>query len=239
MSTNSIAKEIRRLLARVETDNSTIMLIGSLLVDAKREVGHGRWLPFLEEAGIGDRIAQIYMRVSQKLSETPVEARADLLRLPLRELAKASSTPKAKGNQSLETKAPPPNANLRLILSFDGIDSEERGIIELSLPAEILDQCKALRRDDLKINRAIQKAIERTLAGRTKGKAAQVGFRGQDFKSKAELARWVESNFSMTRASVEAVLNLDKLRATYSGWNFTDEKLMEMGLKKLDERLGA
>ena len=39
---------------------------GELLLEAKRAVGHGRWLPWLaENTGIGARQAQNYMRVAQ------------------------------------------------------------------------------------------------------------------------------------------------------------------------------
>jgi hypothetical protein len=41
------------------------MAAGDILIEAKRQVGHGQWLPWLESCGISQRTAQRYMRVAR------------------------------------------------------------------------------------------------------------------------------------------------------------------------------
>jgi hypothetical protein len=237
MSINNIAAEVRRLLAKVEGDNSIVHIVGNLLIEAKKEAGHGKWSPFLKEAGINDRTAQVYMKVAGKLNDTPEDVRPDLLKMPLRELAKAASTPKEKVKLAIVPEMPAPTKTLNwVIVGFDDC-SDERDIIELSVPVDIIDECRSLK-DSIKLKMDISRAIRKALAGnRTKGKPMTITFRGQTFKSKAKMAQWVEENFGISRASVEAMLNLDKLRSLYSGWNLSDAKLLEFGMEKLDERI--
>jgi hypothetical protein len=65
---------------------------GELLIEAKKQVRHGEWLPWLDEnVEISERTAQAYM----KLARAPGEIRAALRLLPLRDaLAATAARPK-------------------------------------------------------------------------------------------------------------------------------------------------
>ena len=41
------------------------MAAGDILIEAKRQVGHGQWLPWLESCGLSERTAQRYMRIAR------------------------------------------------------------------------------------------------------------------------------------------------------------------------------
>jgi hypothetical protein len=61
---------------------SNAIAAGELLLEAKKQVGHGEWLPWLaENCDISERTAQAYMR----LARAPLEMRNAVADLPLRE----------------------------------------------------------------------------------------------------------------------------------------------------------
>ena len=65
---------------------------GELLLEAKRQVKHGEWLPWLaENCDIAERTAQVYMR----LARTPLEKRNAVADLPLRDALTSLASPSA------------------------------------------------------------------------------------------------------------------------------------------------
>jgi hypothetical protein len=65
---------------------------GELLLEAKRQVKHGAWLPWLaENCDIAERTAQAYMR----LARTPLEKRNAVADLPLRDALASLASPSA------------------------------------------------------------------------------------------------------------------------------------------------
>jgi hypothetical protein len=65
---------------------------GELLLEAKRQVKHGEWLPWLaENCDIAERTAQAYMR----LARTPLEKRNAVADLPLRDALASLASPSA------------------------------------------------------------------------------------------------------------------------------------------------
>jgi hypothetical protein len=61
---------------------SNAIAAGELLLEAKKQVGHGEWLPWLaENCDISERTAQAYMR----LARAPLEMRNAVADWPLRE----------------------------------------------------------------------------------------------------------------------------------------------------------
>jgi len=71
---------------------SNAIATGELLLEAKRQVGHGGWLPWLAEnlPDIAERTAQAYMRIAR----APLEKRNAVADLPLREALAAIASPK-------------------------------------------------------------------------------------------------------------------------------------------------
>jgi hypothetical protein len=69
---NSLADLAARIRTEREATGSTLqrsvehaMAVGDLLIEAKRQVKHGRWLPWLSEyCGFSQRTAQLYMRIA-------------------------------------------------------------------------------------------------------------------------------------------------------------------------------
>lgn len=51
-----------------------IIAIGTDLMDAKAQLSHGSWLPWLERVGISSRTADNYMRLAEASKETPALA---------------------------------------------------------------------------------------------------------------------------------------------------------------------
>jgi len=68
---------------------------GRLLIEAKAQVNHGGWLPWLKENFVGsDRTAQIYMRVADRWPEIEAKAQEPTL-LTLDAASRLLTTPKA------------------------------------------------------------------------------------------------------------------------------------------------
>jgi hypothetical protein len=66
---------------------------GQFLTDAKQQLGHGKWLPWLRDhCGLSVRTAQGYMRLA-RLSPTEAQRVADM---SLRQALQATATSKAK-----------------------------------------------------------------------------------------------------------------------------------------------
>jgi hypothetical protein len=61
---------------------------GELLIEAKKQVGHGQWLPWLQErCAISERTAQLYMRVAKNRKEIEEQIRNGIADLSLNEAA--------------------------------------------------------------------------------------------------------------------------------------------------------
>ena len=61
---------------------------GELLIEAKEQLGHGRWLPWLRDhCAISERTAQLYMRVAKNRAEIEAQIRNDVADLSLNEVA--------------------------------------------------------------------------------------------------------------------------------------------------------
>jgi hypothetical protein len=60
---------------------------GELLIEAKGQLGHGRWLPWLRDhCAISERTAQLYMRVAKNRAEIEAQIRNDVADLSLNEV---------------------------------------------------------------------------------------------------------------------------------------------------------
>src|SRR6516165_401568 len=61
---------------------------GELLIEAKGQLGHGRWLPWLRDhCAISERTAQLYVRVAKNRAEIEAQIRNDVADLSLNEVA--------------------------------------------------------------------------------------------------------------------------------------------------------
>src|SRR6516164_6174986 len=61
---------------------------GELLIEAKGQLGHGRWLPWLRDhCAISERTAQLYMRVAKNRTEIEAQIRNGVADLSLNEAA--------------------------------------------------------------------------------------------------------------------------------------------------------
>jgi hypothetical protein len=61
---------------------------GELLIEAKGQLGHGRWLPWLRDhCAISERTAQLYMRVAKNRAEIEAQMRSGVADLSLNEVA--------------------------------------------------------------------------------------------------------------------------------------------------------
>lgn len=68
---------------------------GALLTEAKGQVPHGQWLPWLDDNfGLSERSAQNYMRLSRKLAELPESKAQRVADLPLRDALELLAEPK-------------------------------------------------------------------------------------------------------------------------------------------------
>jgi hypothetical protein len=70
---NEYAAVVHSLKASV----SHAMAAGDLLFEAKAQLNHGQWLPWLESCGISERTAQRCMRLAR--NRTVIEAKSDTL----------------------------------------------------------------------------------------------------------------------------------------------------------------
>ena len=62
------------------------IVAGELLLEAKEQVPHGQWLPWLQEhCTMSDRTAQLYMRVAKNRTEIENQMRNDVADLTLNE----------------------------------------------------------------------------------------------------------------------------------------------------------
>jgi hypothetical protein len=61
---------------------------GELLIEAKEQLAHGRWLPWLrDQCTISERTAQLYMRVVKNRAEIEAQIRNGVADLSLNEVA--------------------------------------------------------------------------------------------------------------------------------------------------------
>jgi hypothetical protein len=61
--------------AAMKTSLSHAFAVGEILVEAKQELNHGQWLPWLESCGIPERSAQRYIRLAR--NRVMIEAKSD------------------------------------------------------------------------------------------------------------------------------------------------------------------
>lgn len=130
--------------------------LGGRLLEKKKRLPHGGWLPWLESAGIGERSAQDYMRLATK-----IRSAADLgpsIRETLRALPKPSPTPAKRAPEAqasdVSTDTQPdsdPNPIAALEASLDAERATNEGlaeklaIVEAQLDPGQLDQLDGLR----------------------------------------------------------------------------------------------
>jgi hypothetical protein len=85
----SMSNSLADLAARIEAEHAAAseaarnhvehaMLAGELLIEAKAQLGHGRWLPWLADRGIVERTAQLYMRLARNKETIKSATVADL-----------------------------------------------------------------------------------------------------------------------------------------------------------------
>ena len=109
--------------------------LGGRLLEKKKRLPHGGWLPYLASAGIGERSAQDYMRLA-----TQIRSAADLgpsIRETLRALPKPSPTPAERppqapaNDESAETEPDSnPNPIAALEASLDAERATNEGLVE-------------------------------------------------------------------------------------------------------------
>jgi hypothetical protein len=84
-SLTDLAARIRaedETIRRVEKDNvQRKMAIGDMLNEAKEQLGHGEWMPWLKDTGLSQRTANKYMRLAK--NRKVIEARGDITELTL------------------------------------------------------------------------------------------------------------------------------------------------------------
>jgi hypothetical protein len=97
MSNSALSNSLSDLLARIHQEHdaasnalksavSHAIAAGELLLQAKKQLNHGKWLPWLQSnCEIPERTAQAYMR----LARLPIEKRNAVADLPLREALSA------------------------------------------------------------------------------------------------------------------------------------------------------
>jgi 2-succinyl-5-enolpyruvyl-6-hydroxy-3-cyclohexene-1-carboxylate synthase len=85
------------LAARIKSEHTAVssalkeslrhaIAAGELLLEAKDQVPHGQWLPWLQEhCSISERTAQLYMRVAKNRAEIENQIRNDVADLTLNE----------------------------------------------------------------------------------------------------------------------------------------------------------
>ena len=104
----SLSNSLADLAARINTEHERVegalreglahaIEAGGLLLEAKRQIGHGDWLAWLREhCGMSERSAQAYMRAAReypKLDPAKAQRVADLsFRQAMREMARDSIT---------------------------------------------------------------------------------------------------------------------------------------------------
>jgi hypothetical protein len=73
---NRIKQAYQRSIASTNQAIADIVECGRLFLEAKREVGHGNWLPLLEQAGISEDRAERYMKIAKVHDEDPANSAA-------------------------------------------------------------------------------------------------------------------------------------------------------------------
>jgi hypothetical protein len=84
-----ISNYLADLAARIEAEHAAAseaarshvdhaMRAGDLLIEAKAQLGHGAWLPWLADRGIVERTAQLYMRLARNRETIKSATVADL-----------------------------------------------------------------------------------------------------------------------------------------------------------------
>ena len=89
-----ISTEIAAAGAHLQRGFEHAVRAGALLIEAKKQVPHGQWLPWLEEnCGVAERTAQTYMRVATHRPNLGTES-ATVADLTLRGAVAAIASPK-------------------------------------------------------------------------------------------------------------------------------------------------
>jgi len=124
------------LAARIKTEHQAVatalkqsvkhaIAAGELLIEAKDQVPHGRWLPWLRDhCTISERTAQLYMRVAKNRADIEDQMRNDVADLTLSEAAAMLAL-------SSDMKA-----LFRFVKQLDGLDDPE-AVIQACLASNI------------------------------------------------------------------------------------------------------
>src|SRR5258708_7836069 len=94
-----IRKEQRAIEAALTSIAAHVMAAGDLLIEAKKKLPHGQWLPWLTiHCEISERTAQVYMQLARKRIEIEANPQraADLTDLTVRKMLTMVAPPSAK-----------------------------------------------------------------------------------------------------------------------------------------------
>ena len=94
-----IRKEQRAIEAALTSIAAHVMAAGDLLIEAKKKLPHGQWLPWLTiHCEISERTAQVYMQLARKRTEIEANPQraADLTDLTVRKMLTMVAPPSAK-----------------------------------------------------------------------------------------------------------------------------------------------
>jgi hypothetical protein len=70
-----ISAEHKAVAASLKSSLAHAMTAGDLLIEARAQLKHGQWLPWLKSCGISERMAQRYLRLAR--NRTLIEAKSD------------------------------------------------------------------------------------------------------------------------------------------------------------------
>src|SRR5258708_17824711 len=94
-----IRKEQRAIEAALTSIAAHVMAAGDLLIEAKKKLPHGEWLPWLTlHCEVSERTAQVYMQLARKRTEIEANPQraADLTDLTVRKMLTMGAPPPAK-----------------------------------------------------------------------------------------------------------------------------------------------
>jgi hypothetical protein len=118
MSMNQVSNSLTELAARIRAEHEATlaamnvalkhaMSAGDLLIEAKAQLNHGEWQPWIREhCGISDRTARLYMQLARNREE--IEAQADITYLTLNGAVRLLAPP-AESQDGIEDEQQPEN----------------------------------------------------------------------------------------------------------------------------------
>jgi hypothetical protein len=90
-----LTTRIAELVAVEKNGTERALEIGRLLNDAKLQIAHGGWLPFVRQCGLGPRAAQLYMQAAWRWRDDDADAQR-VAEMKLQDVWKLLKTPKRK-----------------------------------------------------------------------------------------------------------------------------------------------